>query len=114
MGWGKVSGGGKPLPSIFIEEGYEILLDLFIDALARTQSGKGKERHSENKPFSQQDIVQIPLSEGHGFTRGQVIKKIKEAKRLNYPNSRNELLDSIIYLFADIIVLDIEEHNKIG
>jgi hypothetical protein len=91
-----------------IYEGYGRLFGVLNDAYAQAAIGKGKDRHANNEPFHEQDICTITKSEGHGFTRGQAIKKIKEAKRLSPASAIHELMGAIIYLAADIIVIEDE------
>jgi hypothetical protein len=87
-------------------KGYASLAEVLDMALEQAQSGKGKERHAEkDQAFSNQLICQLTRTEGHGFSRGQAIKKIDEAKRLDAKAAVRELLGAINYIAADIIVL---------
>jgi hypothetical protein len=93
-----------------VEPGYESLADVLVEALEQAQHGKGLERHAENKPFLEQTICETTREEGHGFTRGQVRKKIKEVKRLSTPAAQiRELLSIIVYTAADILVVKEEQ-----
>lgn len=92
-----------------VKPGYERLARVFDFALEQAQSGKGKERHAEDaQPYEQQLACSITRAEGHGFTRGQALKKIDEAKRLPREAAINELLGALNYIAADIIVLQDE------
>ena len=96
------------------EPGYDSLLSVFVLALEESQHGKGKQRHANNQPFINQDICQITRDVGHGFTRGQAIKKIREAQRLTPKAAEiREILGALNYLAADVIVL-IEEAEQDG
>jgi len=89
--------------------GYEALCDIFTQAIYRAAVGKGRERHS--KPglvFEEQMICSEIREEGHGAARFQAKKKITEAKRLPRNEAVLELLDAMVYLAADVIVLQEE------
>lgn len=95
-----------PHPRVEALPGYTSLAYVLDKALEQAQSGKGSERHAEDdQPFVDQLICRLARTEGHGFTRGQAIKKIDEAKRLDNKAAIRELLGAINYLAADIIVL---------
>ena len=83
-------------------------LELVLDrALAQASGGKGKERHAvEGEPFERQQICEITRRLGHGFSRGQAVKKIYEAQRLPQDRAVAELLGAINYIVASIIVLE--------
>ena len=84
------------------------LLELVLDrALAQASGGKGKERHAvDGEPFERQQICEITRRLGHGFSRGQAVKKIYEAQRLPADRAVAELLGAINYIAASIIVLE--------
>ena len=91
--------------------GYERLAWVFDKALEQAQAGKGLERHAQQgQAYEDQLACQITRTEGHGFARGQALKKIDEAKRLPVARAIDELLGAMNYLGADIIVL-LEEHK---
>ena len=86
--------------------GYERLAWVLDQALHEAQTGKGRRRHAEKgQAYDDQLACTITRNEGHGFARGQAIKKIDEAKRLKPAAAVAELLGAINYLAADIIVL---------
>ncbi len=89
---------------------YQSLDGILTRAYNRACYGKGLERHADNKPFEEQDIV----SEGDTFgIHGhlfQIRKKAKEILRLDTPEAQqNELLDIIVYAAGAVIILDKEE-----
>lgn len=66
---------------------YASLAGILADALKQASSGKGAERHANNKPFEDQPIMQITrLLDGHpvGPLAYQAIKKIIESGRIFY------------------------------
>ena len=93
-----------------VQPGYEALAEVLDMALYEAQDGKGKSRHGNTKPFSEQVACTIVRQEGHGFARGQALKKIDEAKRLSNRGAILELLGAINYLAADIIVMKERGH----
>jgi hypothetical protein len=77
-----------------------------MQALSQAQDGKGKERHANDLPFDKQIICTATREEGHGFTRGQIRKKIEEVKRLPTVDAQiREMLSIIVYAAADIMVM---------
>ena len=89
--------------------GYERLAEVLDMALKQAQTGKGKERHAgAHEAFEDQICCSVTRREGHGFARGQAIKKIDEAKRLDPEAAIHDLLGAINYIAADIIVLQDE------
>lgn len=88
-----------------VQPGYDRLANVLDMALEQAQSGKGIERHGNGEPFEQQIICRLTRTEGHGFARGQAVKKVDEAKRLSRDAAIRELLGAINYLAADVIVL---------
>jgi hypothetical protein len=73
-------------------------------AYEQAASGKGKERHANERPLDRQPIMEIGRMVGHGFPLGQAIKKAQEAggmiNRGNSTAARAELLGAINYLAA--------------
>jgi|WetSurMetagenome_2_1015567.scaffolds.fasta_scaffold671024_1 hypothetical protein len=98
---------------ILDREGYDELAITLAEAFEQAATGKGRMRHSNGLPFEQQPICTITRSEGHGFTRGQIMKKIDEVKRLPSISAQiNEMLSIIVYAAADIIVMREELHEE--
>lgn len=91
-------------------DGYEALADVLDRALSQAAYGKGKERHANDKPFHQQDIISITSQVGTGFTKGQAIKKIIESGKLGtlkgVDAEVHELLGAIVYIAGTIVVLN--------
>lgn len=89
-----------------ITEGYEPLAIVFDEALYQAQSGKGKERHANDRQFMDQPIMEIGRMVGPGFAIGQAIKKGQEAIRLSAISAQErELLGAINYLAAAILLI---------
>ena len=74
-------------------------------AFAQAMTGKGKERHAEDKPFREQIWSVITKTVGLGFPLGQSLKKWDESQRLSRDAAIRELLDAIVYLAMTIITL---------
>jgi hypothetical protein len=84
--------------------GYEDLEEILHEAFLQASEGKGRERHADNLPFLQQDIIQITSLTGILGPAYQVIKKIKEAGRMLKRGERDkaviEILGAIVYAAA--------------
>lgn len=85
-------------------EGYEDLTRILELALRQSAFGKGDERHAGGRAFRDQPIMQIQNMVGHGYSRGQAIKKLVEAKTLleldRSDAAKAELLGVIVYTAA--------------
>lgn len=89
------------------QDSYATLRAVLDRALAQASGGKGRERHAvEGEPFERQQICEVTRRLGHGFSRGQAVKKIYEAQRLPRERAVAELLGAINYIAASIIVLE--------
>lgn len=88
-------------------QGYGPLEDVLAEAAQQAAYGKGKERHANGKPFTQQPILEITRSVGIGFPTGQICKKTQEAigmvARGKHDSAVAELLGAIVYAAAAII-----------
>lgn len=88
---------------------YQPLKDVLKSAYAQAASGKGKERHANDKPFLEQPIMEIGRMVGMGYQTGQAMKKAQEAggmvQRMQYEAARAELLGAINYLAAAYILI---------
>jgi len=85
---------------------YLYLLEVFDMVYSRVAEGKGKERHANGERFENQLICTITRKHGHGFTRGQMEKKLDELRKFkNKQDEINEMLDIIAYGCADVIVM---------
>ena len=90
---------------------YKPLAGVLQLALNQAQSGKGRERHADDKPFIDQPILDIARMlggmDGHAF---QIAKKAQEAARMTRRGhlgaARAELLGVIVYAAAAHILLD--------
>ena len=79
------------------------VLDL---AIQQASSGKGKERHANDKPFDRQPMLEIGRMVGPGFCLGQAIKKAQEASRMEPDAAQRELLGAINYLAGAYLLLE--------
>lgn len=97
---------------------YEPLFDVLIAAYEQAASGKGKERHANDRPFLDQPICEIgrmlgSVCDGELY---QAIKKAQEASNMlargENKRSEAELLGAINYLAAAVILIRESEHGK--
>lgn len=86
--------------------GYEELGAVLRRAFIQAAHGKGKERHAQNLPFTQQPMQQLIGLYGVGFALGQAAKKAQESQRLPVDRAVNELLGAINYLAGAVIALE--------
>jgi hypothetical protein len=93
---------------------YQQLADVYGEALAEVQIGKGQERHAVvNMSITEQPMVQIGRwLRSTDYQVGQAVKKAIESKRLPRHRARLELLGAINYLAAAVLVLDAQEDEK--
>lgn len=95
-------------------EGYERLADVLERAFDQAATGKGAERHADDKPFHQQPMQTIGDRRGVGFILGQADKKSEEAQgmanRGQVDAAVRELLGAINYLAGAVIWL--ERHRQ--
>jgi len=92
------------------DKNYNKLADILHQAYVQAAEGKGKERHADNLPFDQQPICRIGRRKGHGFTQGQIWKKILEVDNLPTTEAKiREMLSIIVYAAADIILYEEEK-----
>lgn len=95
---------------VFVAEGYDALFVTLAKALEQAQAGKGKERHANDQPFTEQPIFTIGKLMGLGFQGGQALKKTTEAlgmvKREQYAAAEREILGAINYLAAIAIEIN--------
>lgn len=84
---------------------YDSLQEVLKQAFLQAAEGKGKERHAVgDTPFEKQPCCTIAREVGLGFPLGQAMKKIIESNRLPKERGIAELLGSIVYIAAAIIV----------
>lgn len=83
---------------------YTALATALRAAYDQAASGKGKERHANDKAFDQQPIMEIARMVGPGYQIGQAMKKGQEsmgmAARGETERARAELLGAINYMAA--------------
>ncbi len=101
--------GGTRFQARHVDHEYSDLARVLDMALDQAQAGKGKERHArDGQAFIDQLIVQFGLEAGN--IAGQVFqvrKKAEEAMRLKPKAAIRELLGSINYAAAAILVLEL-------
>lgn len=87
-----------------IKRDYFALKEVLDAAYFQAAYGKGKERHADDKPFTEQPLMQVAAAHGMGFLTGQAEKKLREAvgmvKRNQYEAAQKELLGAIVYISA--------------
>ena len=74
-------------------------------AYAQAMTGKGKERHGDEKPFVEQISMSITKAIGLAYPLGQAWKKADEAQRMPKEAAIRELLGAINYIAIAIISL---------
>lgn len=88
---------------------YAPLMDTLKRAYAQAASGKGRERHANDKPFMEQPMMEIGRMVGVGFLTGQAIKKAQEAggmlDRGQHQQAQAELLGAINYLAGAFLLI---------
>jgi len=96
-------------PSDFAEVGYEPLAGVLREAHDQAAIGKGKERHANAKPFTEQPILAIGRMCGLGYHTGQIQKKVQEAGSMHARGHNDaaiaELLGAINYSAAAILLI---------
>lgn len=81
-----------------------VLRDAFLDA----REGKGAVRHGNAQAFEEQPMLLVRRLLGPGFTKGQAVKKILEARALEPERAIRELRGAIVYLAGEILALEAE------
>ena len=96
-----------PMPDIGPYWPLRRVLDAAYDQAA---TGKGKERHANDKPFTDQPIMEIARMVGPGYQLGQAMKKAQEAggmiQRDQPDRAKAELLGAINYLAACVLLIE--------
>ena len=90
--------------------GYEKLSNVLAAAYCQAAGGKGKERHARGRPFDKQPIMEISRMVGPGYTTGQAMKKLQEAKammdRSQFAAAKAEALGAINYAAAFFLLIE--------
>lgn len=102
----------KPELSGADDPAYSVLRSILDEAYQQAASGKGKERHANGKPWSDQPIAKIGRMVGIGFNLGQVMKKAQEASRMDDDAACRELLGAIVYAASAIMLIREREANR--
>lgn len=84
-------------------DGYMDLAMVLRRAFDQAAHGKGKERHAQGEPFTEQVMQDMARRFGVGALLGQAFKKSEESQRLPHDKSVAELLGAINYLAGAII-----------
>ena len=92
----------RPEPSVDYAPLYRVLMDAYDQAA----NGKGKERHANDKPFTEQPIMEIGRMVGMGFNLGQAMKKAQEASRMKPEAAKRELYGAINYIASAILLIE--------
>lgn len=89
---------------------YGALHEILMEAYYQSAEGKGRVRHSNNLPWTDQPILTITRTVGEGFPLGQAIKKLTEGSgmksRGELEAARAEFLGAIVYTAAAIRYID--------
>ncbi|MBS4051289.1 MAG: hypothetical protein KGZ69_08800 [Methylomonas sp.] len=88
-------------------------------AFSQSASGKGRERHANNKPFLEQPIMEIARMVGLGGHTYQVCKKAQEAtsmaSRNEFEAAKAEMLGIIVYASAGFLLIEeLQEKENIN
>lgn len=86
-----------------MSDGYEELQTVLDDAFNQASAGKGKERHANDKAFTDQPLFHLMDDHGVGFATGQASKKAGESLGMDDDKAYHELLGAIVYLAAAAI-----------
>lgn len=87
-------------------KGYESLVQVYQDAVIQASKGKGRERHAnEGEAYEDQIICEVARRVGLGYPLGQAVKKIYESQRIGGERGVAELLGTLNYVAAAVIVM---------
>lgn len=104
-----------PTALVLQAAGYECLSGVLDRAYNQAATGKGAERHADNRPFDDQPMQHIARRRGVGFILGQADKKSEEAQGMLSRGERekavHELLGAIVYLAGAVIYIE-KEHQQ--
>lgn len=83
---------------------YHALATALLSAYEQAAMGKGKERHAQERPFTEQPMQTISdLVGDHNGLAYQAIKKIQESQRLPHDRAIAELRGAIVYTAGNVI-----------
>jgi len=89
------------------------ILDL---AYAQAAFGKGKERHANDLPFTEQPIMKIGAMVGVGGHAYQIMKKSQEAcgmvSKGHLESAKKEMLGAIVYASAMVLLIEQLQENE--
>lgn len=92
-------------PHLTYHDHYTTLRDILNEAYDQAATGKGKDRHANDRPWSAQPIAEIGRMVGVGFNLGQAMKKLQEASRMEGEAAVRELLGAIVYAASAIMLI---------
>jgi len=106
-----LEGPVSPRPTYLTEDSFK---EVLAEIHERCFLGKGVERHADGGDFRSHDFWDFFRQAGHGFAHGQVLKKVKEFRRIadsgripvwpsNTTGADLELVDACVYLVAMIL-----------
>ena len=97
-------------PPLAPTDPYAALRRVLDAAYDQAANGKGKERHANDKPFTEQPIMEIARMVGPGYQLGQAMKKSAESfgmiQRGQPDRARAELLGAINCLAACVLLIE--------
>lgn len=101
----------KIYPITSTKHPYHPLYKILMEALDQAVSGKGKERHADDKPFILQPICEGARAFGPSSLNYQAWKKTRESMKLlgmsnGHTRYRNEIFGAIIYNAAAVLIFD--------
>lgn len=99
-----------PPPGPMVVPGYQELARVLTEAFNQAARGKGKERHANDKPFTEQPIMQIANMVGTGGHAYQIMKKTQEAQGMvhkgDFNHAIHEMRGAIVYAAAMILFIE--------
>lgn len=91
-----------------MEDKYDVLKNVYVEAVNQASIGKGKERHADDNKFEDQPIMWIERY-FQSYQLGQGVKKMHESQRLPKEAAIKELLGAMNYIAAHIMYLRMKD-----
>lgn len=90
-----------------VDHPYHSLAQALLGAFEQASAGKGKERHADDLPFTEQKIQKLPQTQGHvGGLIYQIAKKALESENMDLDARVRELQGVIVYAAGAIVFTD--------